>query len=198
MKGLLRKDFYLLWRYFKFYLIIMAAVAGLAFADSIFLVYPILFTAMTVVGLTGVEEKSRWQLYTAALPCSRKTVVLEKYLFAALLLFPTTAICFLIAILTHFEPVIIFLNLCAAVLLLSLFLPVQLRFGVERARLFYLIIIVAVISGFSALSGIQEEGGLTLPQLPQFYPALIGLLTALAAGISILCAWRLYQNKELS
>ena len=82
MKGLLIKDAILI----KKYCILNFAISVLFFAISVMDPENILFALVSVVLISRIpitinayDEQFKWNLFEAALPINRKTVVLEKY-----------------------------------------------------------------------------------------------------------------------
>ena len=74
MKGLLRKDLYLMIKYCRlfFILIIVFSFAGAWNNNLFFALYPITISSIIPVNLLSYDEKSNWSLYACTFPCSRK------------------------------------------------------------------------------------------------------------------------------
>lgn len=82
MKGLLRKDLYLMIKYCRlfFILIIVFSFAGAWNNNLFFALYPITISSIIPVNLLSYDEKSNWSLYACTFPCSRKEIVSSKYI----------------------------------------------------------------------------------------------------------------------
>ena len=84
MKGLLKTDWYMLWKYGKITLLscLIFLVAGsLNTTNLFFMVYPVIVGSALSKSLFSYDERSGWDRYCDALPLTRKLVVSEKYLF---------------------------------------------------------------------------------------------------------------------
>lgn len=89
MKGLLKKDAYLLFKIGKpFFLIYIVFLAVLFYSGSniSLSLFPCLMAGIFPVTLISYEERDKWQSYSALLPVSRAKLVSEKYVFTLLLL----------------------------------------------------------------------------------------------------------------
>ena len=87
MKGLIRKDLYMIWRYGRMILLMSAvflAVSVAAEQNFFFVVYPVLFGGILPVTLISYEERDGWNRLCDAMPISRKTVVDERYVMTVL------------------------------------------------------------------------------------------------------------------
>ena len=97
MKGLLLKDWYMVWKYCKYYFLL--GIVFFAFSiveDNMFFVfYPCLLCGIIPANLLGYDERSRWMQYSGTLPYTRAQIVSAKYLIG---LFAQTAMLFLMGI----------------------------------------------------------------------------------------------------
>lgn len=158
MKGLLIKDLKLL-KTQKYFLIIVAAgcigflVAGKAI--SAVFAYASAIAAMVAVTTINYDENDNGMSFLFTFPVSRKKYVLEKYLFGMLLLAFVMAVgsgaaAVISAAKVQFYPqqewyASIFSSFLAAVLILSVYIPVQLKFGAEKSRMVFFIIIAVIV-----------------------------------------------------
>lgn len=158
MKGLLLKDFYMARKYCWTTLIFMVVfiAASVLQDNSIFIFYPCLLSGIIPVTLLGYDERSRWSEYCGALPYTGAQIVSVKYLMG---LFTQIAVLVLSAIaqavrmnLRGAFDVNLFLTLLALLLILfcfstSICLPFMFKFGVEKGRLAYYVMIGVVCGG---------------------------------------------------
>ena len=87
MKGLLRKDLYMIWRYGRLLLLISAlflVLGAISGGNTFFILYPVLFGGVLPVNLISYEERDGWNALCDTMPVSRKTVVNERYLMTLL------------------------------------------------------------------------------------------------------------------
>ena len=159
MKGLLIKDFYMARKYCWTMLVIMAVfiVASMLQDDSFFFVfYPCLLSGIIPVTLLGYDERSRWSEYCGALPYTKAQIVSVKYLmglFMEVVVFVLSAIAQAIRMNRHgaFD-VSLYLTLLALLLILfcfstSICLPFMFKFGVEKGRIAYYVMIGVICGG---------------------------------------------------
>ena len=171
MKGLLLKDFYMLTKYCRWYLLV-ALIFILVFAvgkDSLFFgFYPCLLTGMIPVTLMAYDERSKWDMYCKGLPYTGAEIVSAKYLvglccqlFVMILTGIALAVRMNMAGKFDLEEYLYFLLLsetvsCAAS---SLMLPFLFKFGSEKGRMAYYCVIGIVLSGAAVAANLLRGGG---------------------------------------
>ena len=204
MKGLIRKDLYMIWRYGRMLLLISAVFLGMSLVaeqNFFFVVYPVLFGGVLPVTLISYEERDGWNRYCDALPISRRTVVNERYVM--------TLLCFLaLCLLTMAAQAAVAIPQGRAAELVQLvcvlpgvgllapafMIPVTLRWGVEKGRLVYYVFIgVAVTIGITAANSISGMSGEIAGPGMWAIPAAAAVLFAVSWLISI----KLYETREL-
>lgn len=169
MKGLLLKDFYLTVKYCKSYLLIFVCfILASAFSSDnfFFAFYPCLICGMIPVTLLGYDERSKWSQYCGTLPYTKAQIVSGKYLIG---LFAQVGVIFFSAVAQAIRMNIngpfdmnSYLILMALMLILSLFsssisLPYMFRFGVEKGRIAYYIMIGIVCAGSVIATSLFEN-----------------------------------------
>ncbi|MBQ4592916.1 MAG: ABC-2 transporter permease [Clostridia bacterium] len=208
MKGLLLKDWYMMRKYCRYYLVLAIGFLILSFMDKsnmFFVFYPCLFCGMVPVNLLAYDERSRWLQYSGTLPYTRAQIVSGKYLIG---LFTQTVMLFLTGIAQGIRMgmdsgyqstdvlVILLLLLIASTVTSSVTLPFMFKLGVERGRAAYYVMI-GLICGISTLmTGLFRE-----PLRMEIRPNLLLVLLAVA-GVGIYAlSWHLsivfYRKREL-
>ena len=202
MKGLMRKDFYMIWNYGKTLLLCCAVflVVGAMSKEEnfFFVVYPVLLGGILPSSLLSYEERCGWNGFCDAMPLTRRTVVDARYV--------TTLVCFVLL-----YALTLLLNLIGGksgsdllqlVLLLPAFgllapaimLPVSLYFGVEKGRILYFILVGGFVAlGLFLFDSIRDVGA-------ELHPgglAASAVATLLIYGVSWLLSRRLYEKREL-
>ena len=138
MKGLILKDIYALWKYYKFFLLVICAilVVGVAGGKSMLVIpYVILFITILPISFLSMDEKSGWSVFCDAMPVSRAQVVSSKYLLCLIFLLTVMAVSFVIILMTGFDKELLFVTLavCGGALLPSaLMLPCAFAFGTDK------------------------------------------------------------------
>ena len=193
MKALVRKDFYVLWKQMRMFVLIMVllSVVGGIF-NSVFVV---VWCSMLPFTAIAYDERSHWDQLASMMPYSKRDLVLSKYVLgwlsmaAALVLslvFQTAASFF-----THNPPVFfaLVMSFLGGLIALAITLPMVLRFGVERGRWGFMIIIFGVALLGGSIAGIAEE----LPSIPLPAAVLLSLAAVLATAVSIPLSMKLYK-----
>lgn len=205
MRGLLRKDLYMIGKYGKTLLAmsLIFLIAGLlGDGDNFFLVvYPVLFAGVLPVTLISYEERFGWDRYCGVLPLTRRTVVSARYLTSLLSFLALYALTLLLRVAVDLpRGEVRELRELAALLpafgLLppSVMLPLTLRFGVEKARIAYYVLIgVVVAMGIFLFNSSADLGG----EIGGVGAALVPAVTLLLFVGSWLLSIRLYEKREL-
>lgn len=170
MKGLLLKDFYMILKYCRAYLIIIAVFILASFLvndDNLFFVfYPCLFSGMLPVNLISYDERSKWNEYSGTLPYSKSQIVSGKYiigLIVQIIVFILTGIAQAVRMNMNgnFE-----LNDYLAIIVMILFmscvsssisLPFIFKWGVEKGRLANFVTIGFIFAGSLIASKLFES-----------------------------------------
>ena len=197
MKGLLRKDVYVLFQASRAQLLIVLLflVISMTMNNTLIAYMLALYAAMMPITVISLDERSRFDRFALALPWSRAQIVLSKYalsLAAACL----AALSYLAGVLTLGSAV----NggITIGTLLPALMLPFVFRFGVDKGRMWIMLITIAFGVGAGLLS--MDEGSAVsqlanrLTALPLWLLPLAGLTAfALSAFVSV----QIYRRREL-
>ena len=214
MRGLLEKDIRLLMHSKQTFVcfVALAVVLGVEQKSTFMLGYLTFFISAILVSTLSYDEMEHGFAFLFTLPINRKIYVREKYVFCmggAVIVWSLTMMLYVIILHTPaviseevlkglaFLPIVIFF--------LSLLIPMQLKFGVEKSRLvmigvsvfvgvmiYYLAEKSGMLDGNSAvvLSAFDLTGDLAVD--------VIGLLiAAVLAVVSYLCSCRIMKKKEL-
>lgn len=211
MKGLLIKDAILIRKYCKFHFIIsliffiISLVGSSVKTSNInFVYYAVAMVSIIPITISAYDEQSKWNFYEAALPLSRKQIVLEKYILTVFIVIPVSVIYTVILFAVKGGDLSKALLTFAIMLLFSLIspsviLPIIYKFGYLKGRIINLIIIALIMAMASvlAITSTNEEqinlsvllgGGFT--QL--FLLAAAVIIFVLSGTISV----SIYEKKE--
>ncbi len=208
MKGLLLKEWYLIKRYCRVYLIITALFLALsAFYDgnSFILFYPSLLCGMIPVNLQSFDERSGWSKYSGALPYTKSQLVSVKYLtglLAVIAIMSATVVIQTIKAISvgefslHRLFVTIFVMSILEFFFSSLCLPLVFKFGTEKGRIVYIVMVGIFCGVLASISG----GFAKIPVLKINTNML--LICILLAGCALYAAsWTLsialYKKREI-
>lgn len=208
MKGLLLKDWYMVKKYCRAYLLIAIVFIAISFFsnDNMFFVfYPCLLCGMIPVNLLAYDERSHWMQYSGTLPYTKTQIVSGKYLIgllAQLTVLAATGIAHGVKmyaagnfVLGDFA-VLMLLMLIVSTLSSSICLPFVFKLGVEKGRTAYYVM-VGFVCGASVLASSILRGQL----MGEIQPDLIlGLLAIVGISVYIL-SWYLsvmfFKKREI-
>lgn len=207
MKGLLLKDWYMVKKYCRAYLVIAAVFIAASFVsdDMFFVFYPCLLCGMIPVNLLGYDERSCWLRYSRTLPYTKTQIVSVKYLIgllAQVTMLIVTGIAQGIKMgingifsLNDFI-VLMLLVLPVATLTSAIILPFIFRLGVEKGRIIYYVM-VGLASGAGVVASGLFRGQLQAEIQPN---TLLTVLAIVGVGAYIL-SWYLsvifYKKREV-
>ncbi len=217
MRGLLEKDIRLLMHSKQTFVcfIALAVVLGVEHKSTFMLGYLTFFISAILVSTLSYDEMDHGFAFLFTLPINRKIYVREKYVFCmggAVIVWSLTMMLYVIILNVRHTPSAIseeVLNglpfLPIVIFFLSLLIPMQLKFGVEKSRfvmigvsifvgimIYFLAEKSGMLDGNSAveLSAFDLTGNLSLD--------VIGLLIAAGlAVVSYLCSCQIMKKKEL-
>ena len=208
MKGLLLKDWYMMKKYCRAYLLIAVvfiAVSLFSNDNMFFVFYPCLLCGMIPINLLGYDERSRWMQYSGTLPYTKTQIVSGKYLIGLLsqitiLVATGVAQAAKMLIAHNFElgdfAVLMLLMLIVSTLTSSICLPFVFKLGVEKGRTAYYVMI-GFVCGASVLASSILRGQLVSEIQPNRILAVVAV-----AGIGIyILSWYLsivfFKKREI-
>jgi len=209
MKGLLIKDLICLKGTIKIYIamILVFMVLGLVIAsgdggeEGIWTVLGMISILAAILPFTSaiLDEQAHWDKRALTLPLRRSTVVYSKYLLGGILILGAAVanLCIGLAAGTELRELLpgIWALVLFSLLMLSLIIPLLLRFGAEKGR-FLMIFIAALLSGLFVTVGSR----IGIPGISQASLMRMLLLGSLAVAaivlISVSISLRVYEKKE--
>lgn len=209
MKGLLRKDLLLSWKYGRAYLIISVFFFAMTLMNAtgiLFVVYPTFLASLMPMNLLMVEETCRWPQYADTLPVTRRQLVSEKYLLGALFALATLLITLgvLAVRLAAYGLEGLWLIFLAGFFISfvgqAASLPFMFRFGTTKGRIAFFVATGLTMGIVGALTAITDaaEGGIGAIAFPWW---LLPGLCVLALGLYVL-SWlfsvRAYEKREFT
>lgn len=200
MSALILKDFYVLWRQMRLFLLLLLVFS--AIPGSFNSTFVVVYAAMLPYTAMAYDERSKWNQMAAMLPYSRRDIVLGKYVFGWLVSAAAAVASFILQLIVsaffHYGQVVpmgsvlaFFASLC----ILAITLPLMFRFGVEKGRLVMFLIIFLICGTAGAMGGIVEELS-TDGQIPLSLAAALPLAAAVLTVLSIPLSIRLYRRRD--
>ena len=208
MKGLLLKDWYMMKKHCRAYLLIAVvfiAVSLFSNDNMFFVFYPCLLCGMIPINLLGYDERSRWMQYSGTLPYTKTQIVSGKYLIGLLsqitiLVATGVAQAAKMLIAHNFElgdfAVLMLLMLIVSTLTSSICLPFVFKLGVEKGRTAYYIMI-----GFVCGASVLASSILRRQLISEIKPNLILALVAVVGICVYILSWYLsivfFKKREI-
>ncbi len=208
MKALLLKDWYMMKKYCRYYLFVSIGfiiISMMSSGNMFFVFYPCLLCGMIPVNLLGYDERSRWTEYVGTLPYTKIKIVSAKYLIGLFTqIAMLTVTCIAQGVKMGFEGnfvlkeffILMMLLLIMASVASSLTLPFVFKYGVEKGRGAYYVMIGVVCAGSIIATTIFKEGLQNEMQLN----AVLPIACIVGVGIYVL-SWYLsvvfYKKREL-
>ena len=208
MKGLLLKDWYMMKKYCRAYLFIAVIFVSVSFINNenmFFVFYPCLLCGMIPVNLIAYDERSRWLQYSGTLPYSKEQMVSSKYLIGLLTQIAVVLVTVVgQAVKMSLEGGFRLNDFCVLVLMLfiiftfssSICLPFVFKYGVEKGRIAYYVMIGLVCAG-SAIGANLFRGNLQA----EIEANLLMLLLTLAGAAVYALSWYLsivfFRKREI-
>ena len=202
MKALILKDFYVLWKQMRIFILVLLVIAvGNGAFGSVFIV---IWAAMMPYTAMAYDERCKWNQMAAMMPYSTWDLVLSKYVLGWLCAGAAGVIGLLIQaavrITGNFPEsgtlLSILMGFCCSLCILSITLPLMFRFGVEKGRLtmFLLIFLVCASGGAIAEATVSDGGNAFL--LPAPVLAMVPVIALVLTAVSIPLSLRLYRMQQ--
>ena len=217
MTGLILKDFLILRRTLRSYLLILAiyvAVAFLGYWSASFVGgFMMVMVAMLPLNVFAYDKQAQWDVYGLSLPVGRTKTVAARYL-AVLIMFTasavlTTVLGVVLTIAGRMEESLgEYLLACAICVVMSMLvnammLPILYKFGPERARIMFFgvmgVITLAGVVFLIPLGGLDWLKSLDAPLLEQAaaLPAAATAAGLVLLALSFLLSRHFYGSKDV-
>jgi len=215
MSGLVLKDFLVLRKHLRTYLLFLAFYLALGFVGvfPLSVVTSIISVVIMMIPLStfSYDAYAKWDRYAATLPLGRRTMVSARYLFVLLLWVVTACLALLSCVFLSIsgqssleEALASALTVLAVSLgIVDIMLPLTYKLGPERSRTYlYIIVFLPSLLLFALyrLGVFDQEIFRWLVHLPErsfvALTALLPLLGLAGLGVSWLFSCRIMENKE--
>lgn len=212
MKGLLLKDWYMLWKEVKYYVpftVVYALVAAFTGVPMMFVMINVMLGSMIVKSLMAREEQNKWNSMAVNLPVTVKEMVTEKYLIGLVGTLASNVVSFLVLLVIKlafqrntqmplFPFFMIYMGFGA--IYLAGELPVLFKFGTTKGRVVFMTV-VALLAGVSAAvsstlsESVSLKNGMQEGELLVVAAVLI-IVAALAVAGSVRLSVAFYEKRE--
>ncbi|RKI40729.1 ABC-2 transporter permease [bacterium D16-51] len=208
MKGLLLKDLYMTRKYCWMMLAFIALFTAVSFVDKenlFFQFYPVVITSILPVTILGYDEKCHWDVYGQVFPYSKKQLVSVKYLLGLILV---CAMWLLLVAIQFFGSMVnqtggqgdwwsfLLVVLSTGLLASGLMLPIIFKFGTEKGRLAFMVVIVLICAGSTGAMSLSSDISFRL----SVSTSVFSLAALAASSIIFFLSWvvsvKIYERKE--
>ncbi len=224
MKGLLIKDFRLLGAQKSYYIVLACLSAGVAyFSGNVAMIFTFIGTVFPLFALSSIsyDQFDNGNPFLFSLPITRREYVLEKYVFTLSLegiaLLFSTALALIISrainggadLAMALSALVVALPLFAALILLvmSVMIPVNLKYGAEKGRVALVIVIGALVALVLLIEQLIKMVGGTPIGIASLLDKLAALgmgpiilavlvLAAAVCGVSVTVSMQIIKKKE--
>lgn len=195
MKGLVLKDLLNLKQQAKIYLLIVAIWFGIGFADknaSFFSGVTMMLTILIPMTAIGYDDKAKWDRYALTMPISKTQLAISKHLLGLLCAFAGMVLSLLFQLIAIGVPemtdLIKYISISSlGIIILSILLPLIFYYGIEKARLLFLIVILIPSAGALLISkmNIQLPSEETIMMIIKCFPLVAVIVFVISLLISI-------------
>lgn len=193
MRALIQKDAYVLWKQMRIFILVLAAmsVTGGVFGC----VFIVVWCSMLPYSAIAYDERSKWDQFAAMMPYSRRDLVLSKYLLGWLCMAGAVALSMAVQSVVKLaggpgpDISLLLTSLMGGVVALDVTLPMIFRFGVEKGRLVFMLVVFAVTLSGSAAAGIAEDIG----HFPMLVTVGTPVVAAVATAVSVPLSMKFYK-----
>lgn len=217
MTGLILKDFFILRKTLRSYLMILLIYAAIAFSGfwqaSFVAGFMMVMTAMLPMNVFAYDKQARWDVYGLALPVGRTKTVASRYLVVLILAALAGALTIAMGIAMHLagrmeESLGQYLLTSAIFVVFSLMinammLPLLYKFGSERARMMLFgvmgviaLLVVVFLIPFGGLDWLKSLDEPTMEQIAAV-PALAVVSGLVLLALSFLLSRHFYGNQDV-
>lgn len=196
MNGLLIKDFLVIIKQLKLFLLVIPVMAIIGGASTASVA--VLIGAILPMVAIAYDEQSKWHELAIMMPYSKKEMILSKYLLGYLGI-ASTAIIFIITqlVLSSIKHsnigdslFLFYFAICSGLFLIAINTPILLKFGAQKGRFVFIAFMGIVAASESIIRNLST--GL-LCYLPDMFPLLLFLLAIIMNIVSILISVHMKQ-----
>lgn len=207
MKGLILKDFYMLSKYLRMFLLLIVAFTIYSVFDRenfFYQIYPAMLVGAMPMTLYSYDEREHWCSYSQTLPVSKRQYVTAKYAVGLINVSVFAVFAAVVQLMAHGGASgFVWEDYLAGLLLLVIFgltaqaftLPFLIKFGVEKGRIIFIMLFVLLGVAIGILTELQKLHFENIQGLPF---VAVGCLVIIAAYIiSWFLSVKFYEKREM-
>lgn len=211
MKGLIKKDIFMLKNNAKYFLIYIVLYSLISLnqseaSSSITFILPFI-TIVMMISTFSYDEFNRWYSYAVTIPNGRKNIVKSKYIISAIVIILTSILSIELAIIisslkNNFEYSELFSScigsIFACVLMISVIYPFLFKYGTEKGRLAMIALSFLIIGGLAIISKLPKFkiSIESLVFLTKYGTVMLIILSIVIIAISYSISKKIFSKKE--
>ncbi|MGB4606880.1 MAG: ABC-2 transporter permease [Tissierellia bacterium] len=202
MTGLIIKDLLNLKKQGKIYLLLVVFYFAMGLVNENTSMFTSMMTMVAVlIPLTAMayDERSKWDRYALTMPISRKNMVMSRYLLGLIFLIVAFVLSMLVNMVisnmkTAENTLVVLGGFSTGLMLMSVIFPLLFKFGVEKGRIFMMIVIFIPVAALMMISKL----GISMPdeEIIKSVIYLSPIIGAVIFLISIYVSLWIYKKKE--
>ncbi len=204
MRGLLLKDFIMIVRQMKTFLILI--LIFMIFSRNMSTVIIMALSIIVPISAFAYDERARWDDFCVMLPISSKEIVRSKYILAAISVIVVNGISAILQVMLGSVEVDLAMRMlpvgvafCASVFVISIYVPFIIKFGSEKARIYLFVLIAGMSVLVGSIPNIVLDGSMDISLINGnviWLSVLAGLaLSPVAILISQKISVKIYEKK---
>ena len=206
MKGLIKKDFYIIKQNMKYILLFLAVFGIIALeGDDILYFIPVFLITMIFITTFSYDEYNNWDAYAVTLPNGRKNVVKSKYIASITLTVFATLITYILSViigvingnldLSNMTSLILS-GLFSVVLIQAIMYPLIFKFGAEKGRIWLFVGVFLSVTIISIIFKNISIPASIITFFSNYYVILLLSFIVVAMTISYIVSKKIYSKKE--
>lgn len=206
MKGLIKKDFYIIKQNMKYILLFLAVFGIIALeGDDILYFIPVFLITMIFITTFSYDDYNNWNAYAVTLPNGRKNVVKSKYIASITLTVFATLITYILSViigvingnldLSNMTSLILS-GLFSVVLIQAIMYPLIFKFGAEKGRIWLFVGVFLSVTIISIIFKNISIPASIITFFSNYYVILLLSFIVVAMTISYIVSKKIYSKKE--
>ena len=206
MKGLIKKDFYIIKQNMKYILLFLAVFGIIALeGDNILYFIPVFLITMIFITTFSYDDYNNWDAYAVTLPNGRKNVVKSKYIASITLTVFSTLITYILSViiggingnldLSNMTSLILS-GLFSVILIQAIMYPLIFKFGAEKGRIWLFVGVFLSVTIISIIFKNISIPASIITFFSNYYVILLLSFIVVAMTISYIVSKKIYSKKE--
>lgn len=188
MKALMMKDFLVIIKQLKLFLLIIPIMAIIGGASIV----PIAILLGAAIPMTAIayDEQSKWNELAVMMPYTKKNIVLSKYLLGYLCIAGAAILFIIVQLITAISGYgnmgqtlfMLYFSILSGLFLIAVNTPIMFKFGTQKGRFVFIVFMGLIAAGGSIINNLYTE---IPPNLAESFPMLLFVLAVMINVASV-------------